>query len=208
MLAASDYIEFLVMPELSGINEKNAPGVDLHVKRTEVPFPVRSLENGSLDVVLGFESVLNPPIHLRRQYLFSDRMACVVRRQHPIVKRNPTLEEFVDIPHMLISRTGKDFGMIDQRLSELGLERRIKLIIPHFLSAALIVSKTEMILSLPHRIAEQFTTLAPLEVFPVPIELPDYNLCMVWHPLRDKDPAHQWLREQITLLCKDINIVQ
>ena len=146
-------------------------------------FPVESLGSGSLDVVLRFESVLNPPAHLRRQYLFSDRVACVVRRQHPIVKRNPSLEEFVDIPQMLIFCTGKDFGTIDQRLSEFGLGRRIKLIIPYFLSAVLIVSKTEMILSLPHHIPEQFTTLAPLEVFPVPIELPDYNLGMVWHPL-------------------------
>jgi len=207
VLAASDYIELLLMPELSGLNEKNAPGIDLHIKRTEKSLQIEELEKGSLDVVLGFESVLNPPTHLRRQYLFSDSMACVVRRQHPIVKSNPSLAEFVDVPHMLISRTGKDFGMIDQRLSELGLERRIKLIIPHFLSAALIVSKTDMILSLPYRIAEQFATLAPLEIFPVPIELPDYDLCMIWHPLRDKDPAHQWLRERITSICKRIDTI-
>ena len=40
VLAATDYIEFLLMPELSGLIEKTAPGIDIHVKRTEMSFPV------------------------------------------------------------------------------------------------------------------------------------------------------------------------
>lgn len=204
VLAATDYIEFLLMPELSGLIENIALGIDLHVKRTETSFPVTLLENGSLDVVLGFESVLNPPTYLQRQYLFSDKMACVVRKDHPLISKPPSLEEFVTVPHMLISRTGSNIGIIDQELTALGLERRIKLIVPHFLSAPLIVAKTDMILSLPYRIAEQFTKIAPLAIFPVPIKLPDYDLCMIWHPLRDKDPAHQWLRGNIAGLCRDI----
>jgi len=202
VLAATDYIEFLLMPELSGHIEKIAPGIDLHVKRTEASFPVSQLENGSLDVVLGFESVLNPPGHLSRQYLFSDKMACVVRQDHSLLNKPPSLNEFVSVPHMLISRTGSNVGIIDQKLAELGLERRIKLIVPHFLSAPLIVAKTDMILSLPYRIAEQFTTIAPLAIFPLPFELPDYDLCMIWHPLMDKDPAHQWLRDKILHLSR------
>jgi DNA-binding transcriptional LysR family regulator len=200
VLAATDYIEFLLMPELSGLIEKTAPGIDIHVKRTEMSFPVAQLENGSLDIVLGFESVLNPPAHLHRQFLFSDSMACVVRQGHPLISKPPSLEEFVAVPHMLISRTGSSVGIIDQKLAELGLERRIKLIVPHFLSAPLIVAKTDMILSLPYRIAEQFTKIAPLAIFPVPIELPEYDLCMIWHPLRDKDPAHLWLRDKIMII--------
>lgn len=205
VLAATDYIEFLLMPELSGLIEKTAPGIDIHVKRTEMSFPVAQLENGSLDVVLGFESVLNPPAHLHCQHLFSDSIACVVREQHPLIKTPPSLAEFVDVPHMLISRTGSNVGIIDQKLTELGLERRIKLIVPHFLSAPLIVAKTDMILSLPYRIAEQFTKFAPLAIFPVPIQLPAYDLVMIWHPLHDKDPAHQWLRDKVMAIGRDID---
>lgn len=204
VLAATDYMEFLLIPELSGLIAQTAPGIDLHVKRTEASFPVAQLENGSLDVVLGFESVLNPPANLRCQNLFSDWMACVVRQDHPLIRKSPSLEEYVSVPHMLISRTGSNLGIIDEKLTELGLERRIKLIVPHFLSAPLIVAETDMILSLPFRIAEQFKKLAPLDIFPVPIDLPAYDLCMIWHPLRDKDPAHQWLRDKIIAIGRAI----
>lgn len=96
-------------------------------------------------------------------------------------------------------------GVIDEKLTELGLERRIKLIIPHFLSAPLIVAETDMILSLPYRIAEHFTKFAPLEIFPVPLELPAYDLSMIWHPLRDKEPAHCWLRHKIIAIGRNID---
>lgn len=205
VLAATDYLEYLLMPGLSGLIEKMAPGIDLHVKRTESSFPAAQLENGSLDVVLGFTSVLNPPAHLYSQPLFSDQMACVVRQNHPVITKPPSLEDYISVPHMLISRTGSPHGIIDEKLAELGMERRIKLIVPHFLSAPLIVAETDMILSLPYRIAAQFQKHAHLEIFPVPIDLPDYELAMIWHPLRDKDPAHLWLREKIVAVCKSIN---
>lgn len=190
---------------MSGLIEKIAPGIGLHIKRTETSFPVTPLENGSLDVVLGFTSVLNPPSHLLTQMLFSDQMACVVRQNHPLITKPPTLDEYIKVPHMLISRTGSPTGIIDEKLAELGRERLIKLIVPHFLSAPLIVAETDMILSLPSRIAEQFKKFAPLEIFPVPLELPSYELAMIWHPLSDKDPAHRWLRDTITLSCQSID---
>jgi len=90
-------------------------------------------------------------------------------------------------------------------LTELGLDRRIKLIVPHFLSAPLIVAETDMVLSLPYRIAEQFKLFAALEIFPVPIELPAYDLSMIWHPLYDKDPAHLWLRDKIIAIGRNID---
>ncbi|MBL1265192.1 LysR family transcriptional regulator [Candidatus Methylomicrobium oryzae] len=197
VLAATDYMELLLLPALSERISRLAPGIAVQVKRTEASFPAGALENGSLDVVLGFESVLNPPSHLNRLTLFSDRMACLARKAHPMLKNGLSLTDYVALPHMLISRTGSPVGLIDQKLQEMGMERRIQLTVPHFLSAPLIVAQTDMILSLPQRIAEQFTRFAALDIFPVPVDLPDYELTMIWHPLRDKDPALVWLRKQL-----------
>jgi len=207
-IAATDYMELLILPELSELIEQSAPGVDIHVKRTESAFPLTQLENGSLDVVLGFASVLNPPAHLHCEHLFTDRMACVVRQDHPTIKAAPLLEEYLAAAHMLISRTGDKLGVIDEKLTELGLERRINFIVPHFLSAPLIVAQSNMILSLPYRLAIAFQKLVPLDVLPVPVSLPDYDLAMIWHPLWEKDPAHAWLREQINAIGRKISASQ
>ena len=205
VIAATDYMEFLLLAPLIQRISQVAPGVDIHVKRTETTFPVEPLETGDLDTVLGFQAILKPPALFLSQVLFNDRMVCAVRADHPAVAEGISLGEYVTLPHMLISRTGVKWGVIDEWLAEQGLERRIALIVPHFLSAPFIVAKTELVLSLPLRIAERFSRLAPLKILPVPIELPAYDLVMVWHPVREKEPAHRWLREKIVEVCLSVD---
>ena len=157
VIAATDYMDLLVLPPLIERIAVAAPGIDIHVKRTELPFPEAELEHNDLDVVLGFDTILKPAAYLNRTKLFDDRMTCVVARKHPAGKKAVlTLEEYVSRKHMLISRTGTRVGLIDEWLAERGMARRIALIVPHFLSAPFIVAKTDMILSLPERIANEF----------------------------------------------------
>ncbi|HVP20913.1 MAG TPA: LysR family transcriptional regulator [Anaerolineaceae bacterium] len=206
VMAATDYMDFLLIPPLIERIAQEAPGIDIHVKRTDLPFPEKELETGELDIVLGFEAILKPAGYLTSRKLFDDRMTCLLRRDHPIIQGDKiSLDDYITLKHMLISRTGTRTGVIDDWLAERGLERRIALIVPHFLSAPFIVAKTDMLLSLPLRIAEQFVRLAPLRVLPVPIELPSYDLVMIWHPLRENDSAHRWLREQIWAVCQGLD---
>ncbi len=202
VIAATDYMDFLVAPPIIERVSRQAPHIDIHIKRTEIPFPERELENGELDVVMGFEAILKPAAYLNCHRLFEDRMTCLMRRNESNDEnRELSLDEYVAMDHILISRTGTRVGVIDEWLEKRGMERRIALIVPHFLSAPFIVAKTDMVLSLPLRIAEQFIRLAPLKNLRVPIDLPEYALVMIWHPLREKDSAHHWLREQILAIC-------
>lgn len=204
VIAATDYMEFLLIPPLIERIALSAPGVDIHVKRTEAHFPAESLENGDLDVVLGFSAVLKAPMQFHVEKLFEDRMVCVVRQDHPMVKEALGLQEYVALSHLLISRTGARVGIIDEWLAYRGLERRIALTVPHFLSAPLIVSRTDLVLSLPLHLAHRIAEFVPLRILPVPIELPVYDLAMIHHPVRDKEPANLWLREQIAEVSRTL----
>ncbi len=206
VLAATDYLEYLLLPPLINCIIPMAPGVDIHVQRTASEFPVESLENNTVDMVLGFEVMLSPPAQFHRHKLFDDRMACVVRKDHPLAAEGElTMDQYLAANHMLISRTGSNQGLIDDWLAKSKLERRVGLIVPHFLSAPLIVAQTDYVLSLPLRIGQQFTSFAPLKILPLPFELPVFNLVMIWHPLRDKEPGHLWLRQQIIDVCQGFN---
>lgn len=205
VIHATDYIEVLLLPALMERISVQAPGIDIHFKRTGDAFPADPLENGEIDIVLGFNAILRPPGQFLCEKLFDDRMVCVVRADHPMVVDSLSLEEYLALPHMLISRTGSHTGLIDDWLAERGWERRVALVVSHFLSAPLIVAKSDMVLSFPRRMAEQFTRMAPLKIVPVPIPLPAYELVMVWHPLNDKEPAHAWMRKQILEVSEAIH---
>ena len=206
VLAATDYMEFLLLPSLINQIIPMAPGVDIHVQRTASEFPIESLENNTVDMVLGFEVMLSPPVQFHRHKLFYDRMACLVRKDHPLATDGElSMDQYLAANHMLISRTGSNEGLIDDWLAQRKLERRVGLIVSHFLSAPLIVAQTDYVLSLPLRIGQKFASFAPLKVLPLPFELPAFNLVMIWHPLRDKEPGRLWLRERITDVCQNFN---
>ncbi len=206
VLAATDYLEFLLLPPLINHIIPMAPGVDIHVQRTPPEFPIESLENNTVDMVLGFEVMLSTPAQFHRHTLFDDRMVCVVRNDHPLAADGElSMDQYLTANHMLISRTGSNLGLIDDWLAKRKLERRVGLIVPHFLSAPLVVAQTDYVLSLPLRIGQQFTSFAPLKILALPFQLPVFNLVMIWHPLRDKEPGHLWLRKQIINVCRGFN---
>ena len=97
-------------------------------------------------------------------------------------------------------------GLIDDYLVKRGVARKISLIVPNFLSAPWILANTDLILSLPARIAEKFVHLVPLKILPIPIDLPPYDLLMLWHPRQEKEPDHRWLRREILEICAKMTV--
>ena len=100
------------------------------------------------------------------------------------------------LPHVLISPTGEGLGPVDARLRERGESRRIALRIRYFLAAPLVVSRTDLVLTAPRRLAQQFEDLLGLELHEAPVELGTFSLDMVWHERYDADPGHRWLRQR------------
>jgi DNA-binding transcriptional LysR family regulator len=204
VIAANDYVDYFILPLLMHEVEQHAPGVDLLFAPQDLFNLEAHMETGAIDVALGFEPVLNPGPTLQHISLFQDRMACLVRANHPQVRERVSLKQFLKLSHLLVSSAGHETGIIDEVLSQRGETRRIGLVMTHFLPAVRVVANTDLILSLPLRLARQFTAQAPVKVVPVPLELPSYNLIMMWHPLQDADLACVWLRNEIVSASRTI----
>jgi DNA-binding transcriptional LysR family regulator len=57
-----------------------------------------------------------------------------------------------------------------------------------------VLAQTDMVAMLPERLARG----APgLKVVEAPLEVPGYEMAMLWHERRHRDAGHRWLREQI-----------
>ncbi len=202
VIATSDYVEFTLLPKLVESINKDGSNIEIHVKRPIKKLPETAFEEDEIDVVIGFDAIFNLPLYIRHEKLFNDKIVCITRKEHPrIIGNEVSFEQFIASRHMLISPTGTGTGLIDDYLSARGLARKISLVIPNFLPAPWIVANTDLLLSLPLRIAEQFVRLAPLKILQIPIDLPTYNLIMIWHPREEKEPAHQWLRREILKIC-------
>ena len=201
VIAATDYIECLLVPVLMERIHKLAPGVDITFIQPDEPLAEQLLEEGNIDLALGFHEAIAPSPRLRQEVLFDDELICLVRKNHRKVKQRLTLKQYLVLEHLLISPAGTAIGLVDEWLAEQGLKRRVALVVPHYLTIPSILRNTDYVIALPTRLARQFVSLAPLRMIAGPFKLPRYDTVMVWHPLRDKDPAHCWIRDQITASC-------
>jgi DNA-binding transcriptional LysR family regulator len=192
-IAASDYGEStIVLPMLNGLREA-APGTRLAVLDMQPERIARQAEQGDVD--LAFHTNDGAPSTLRRRALFTERYVLVGRAGHPRLKRRPTLAQFCQLDQVIVSPDGGGFlGATDQALSALGVTRRVLLSVPHFLFLMSVVAATDMVAMVPSRLVHGVRALRVVEA---PVEVPGYEMSMLWHERVHRDPAHRWLREFI-----------
>lgn len=201
-IACLDHIASIVLPTLVGHIEKDAPGVKL-----EVPAPngnnIRSVGQGDADIALGVFEDGQLPAGFYRRWLYDEDLVCVVRRGHPILSSQLTLAKFAAQSHVVVTITGQGNAMIDTALASQGKSRQVAVRLPHFLVAPMIVAESDLVLSLPRRLASHMAQWAPLELVELPLKVDMFSLSMIWHERTHGDPAQIWLRRQITELLQE-----
>lgn len=195
-LGTADYSALLLLPGLAQDLESRAKGMRL-VARNFNGDPEEPLAMGQLDgAFLPISASLRRP-SLRVEPLLEERFVCMVRKGHPVLRRRFTKEVFARMRHALIAPGGSPSGVVDDSLQALGLSRDIVLLIPHFLVAPFVVAETELVLTLPERIAQKLSKLLPVQSIEPPIPLPGFTMGFVWHEKKTGDPAHAFLRERV-----------
>jgi DNA-binding transcriptional LysR family regulator len=197
-LGISDYLQALIMGPLLRQLVTLAPGIDLSM----VVFPnLRELlESGAIDLAVSIPS--SELLGINNELLFEEEFVCMVRRDHPQIKKAPSLAKYLAQRHLVIAPTGTPGSLVDSVLAQRGLERRVALRVTNFLIAPVVVCETDFVNTMPARLARQLAKTYPLRVLPVPLELPKFQYCMFWHPRVDHDPAQRWLRQFVAGVSK------
>jgi DNA-binding transcriptional LysR family regulator len=196
VLAATDYVQFVLLGRLVQRVRRLAPEVTIDVSPIMQQFPWQQLEAGSIDLVLGGASTRESPRALHRRRLFRDRVVCILREDHPYASGPFTLERYLDLAHVEALPLGTH-GLADEVLAQLGHERRTHVTVPHFLVAPYIVVQSDCCFTLAERIATPMAEQLPLVVRPLPFEMPSVSIAAFWHDRVHGDAAHRWLRRLV-----------
>ncbi|HET9934000.1 MAG TPA: LysR family transcriptional regulator [Polyangiaceae bacterium] len=194
-VAASDYVEFVLLPPLLAELARIAPRVRLRIRPWGSHSVPAELARGEFDSMIGFYD--DVPARHRHTLLFSDEYVCVVRKGHPRVKHRLTLPRYLELSHVLVSTSNDSPGSVDRALAAQGLRRQVGLRVSHFLSVPMVVARTDYVAALDRRVAQAFSKALGLVLLKPPLALPVGKVGQVWHESVDADPGHRWLREVI-----------
>jgi DNA-binding transcriptional LysR family regulator len=207
-IAMTDIGEIVFLPALLAHAQEAAPGLTLETLRdseakssASVGGITTAMAEGRVDLAVGWLPDVTEGLYQRK--LFTQRYVCIAREGHPLLsgkKPKLTLEKFLQAEHIAIRAEGTGHTKADETLQSMGKagqQRKVKLRVPSFLSVPQIVSQTDLIATVPERLAEQCAAPFRLQVFPHPVDMPAFELKMFWHRRVHTDPANQWLRALI-----------
>jgi DNA-binding transcriptional LysR family regulator len=205
-IATNDYMELVLLPRLLARLWAEAPGIDVRLTNL-ADRANEDLAEGNIDLAMGVVGQLgaaDAPQGIRSQRLVSDGFVCVVRDEHPVVKKRLSLDDFIALPHALVAPRGGTGSVVDSALAAIGKKRRVAVEVPHFLVAPHVVRETDVVLTLAKRVALVLGPLLGLRQLAPPLELPGFSMALVWHERQHADPAHAWLRSLMVSVAKTL----
>ena len=203
LIGIQDYPMLVVLPRLLEIINRTAPTINIKTSHLRKEDRKIALEEGKLDMVIGVKQKFGSNIN--QQYLFCDREVCIMRKDHPDIKSALTMEQYIAADFISLSVSEYEEQAIDVKLKEMGIKRKIRLIVENEVTIPHLVSNTDFLSNVVALVANAFTPWMPIKMMPLPIPITDIKFYQYWHTRHHKEPAHIWLRQTIKNVCETIN---
>jgi DNA-binding transcriptional LysR family regulator len=105
-----------------------------------------------------------------------------------------SLPEFRAAEHLVIISAGTGHHAIDELMKRGGIERLVRLTVPHFVGVGHILRSTDLVATVPERLAMHLAEPFGLSYLPHPVRLPEIAINVFWHAKAHRSLANQWLR--------------
>lgn len=197
----TDIGEIVFLPALVDRLRREAPGIALNTVRNSATNLRDDMEAGKVDLAIGPLPQLKAGFFQRR--LFRQRYVCLFRQGHPLARKRLSLADFKAAEHLTVVSAGTGHGKVDELIRRAGIERIVRLTIPHFVSVGHILQRTDLMATVTERLAESLAEPFGLTHRPHPVDLPEIAINVFWHAKVHRSPAHQWLRTVVFELFGD-----
>ncbi|MBT2336559.1 LysR family transcriptional regulator [Variovorax paradoxus] len=200
-IAMTDISHLEFLPALVNKMAKAAPDVRIEVLRITSE-TAKLLEAGDSDLAIGYMPELEAGFY--QQKLFEDGFACVVRRQHPRIGERLTESGFRKERHVVLTASGTGNEIVEQELKRRGTRRKVALSLPTLPGVGNLLANTDLIATVPERVAQTLVKIARVKALAPPYRIPDFSIKQHWHERYQQDPASRWLRSTVAELFLEI----
>lgn len=208
VLAMADATAAELIPGLIETLEHDAPGVSVRVVPLVTRDPRTLLDDESVDLAIGHFPAILADMAARAQSggaqafvnrrLYDGQYVCVMRRDHPLAKAPLTLDRYCAARHLLVSFSGRPFGLVDQSLASMGRQRRVVMTVNQFFTAGRVVAHSDLLTVLPRHFVRVTGIADQLVLLELPFNVPAVHVDALWHRRMEQRSAHAWLRQIVS----------
>ena len=189
-ISIGDSSEYRLLPLLIKELAEIAPKIKVETYLTPRKDAPRELASGTIDFSI------DPPVHsdphLKHEKIYEEDYVMIVRKDHPILNlKEITIEDYLKLSHIHISKRKTGLGYVDMALYRLGLSRDISLRAQHFLVAPYIVEQSDLAITT----TKGFAVDRDLAWRELPFEIEPLILHLYWHEAKDSDPSTKWMKD-------------
>lgn len=195
-IGAFDYELTGIIPPLVAELRRVSPDIRVHAFTHHNHEGLEALVQGQIDVSIGyFDFPTRSENTFIAEPLYNDQYVLASRKDHPLFLGRPTMEQIAKANHLLISPHGPIRNLVDHALHLQGYKRNIQTIVPSLFSALSIVENSDLVVTLPERVAKKNSYRFDIAYDLLPIEGGTFPLHVVRHIRDANNPLHFWLLE-------------
>lgn len=192
VIVMTDVGEIHFMPSLVELCQRIAPQIGIGSVRASAVDWQQEMETGQIDLAVG--AFTDVPQSLYHRRLFSQSYVTMFRRGHRFSKEKVGLKEFLAAKHLLVTSSESPYDQINARLAKAGIDRTATFRVPHFTAVPYVLTSSDMVATVPAKLAQQAGGPFGLDHIVPPLRLPALHTNIFWHRRYHQDPGNQWLR--------------
>jgi DNA-binding transcriptional LysR family regulator len=158
-----------------------------------------ALRKDDIDLAIG--RFYEMPDEFDAEILLHENFSVIARRGHPAIPEVLDLACYLELDHLLVSFSGRLTGLADEVLARQGLKRRVLTSVPMFLTAFAAVAASDLIATVPERLARRFGPVFDLQVLAPPVTLDSFPITSMRHVSTRSDLGLDWLMDAVRTCC-------
>lgn len=202
-ICASEATVLALLTEVLRRVESIAPGVTIALLPAEPAHVLSMLDRRDLDFHFAGSNFLLP----RHPHVLAirDDFLCVAWSGNKRLRKNLRMDQYLSLDHA-VTLYGLECrpGFEQFTLERMGIQRRVAISCTTPALLGPLVVGTQRIATLPARLARQQAQVLPLKLFEPPIKLPQLEIHMQWHSMRDLDAGTIWFRELVISTAREL----
>ena len=197
-LSCNFYERVTILPHVTRILRREAPGIKLKV--------ISSSAQGKQQLLRSESDLLIGPIRIEdsgyyRRSLLREEYTCVMDPSNPLAQTPLTIERFVKAPQVVVNYGGSFRSRFLVVMEAAGHVPNTVMEVPSPANLPDILVQTDMIATVPSRIAQMFGDAVISVPCPFPAEL---SIDLYWTARTHVSAPHMWLRSKIAEAASQI----